>query len=164
MFRTEFKPSPLPFRISYESNIISLGSWFADAIGDRMSDLKFNIQPNPFGTIFNPISVFNSITSSDLNEQLFTHYDDTVFHHSYHSDVHANTVDDYQKLINTKRQYFHKSLDSCDVLIVTFGTAFIHRHIDSNTIVSNCHKAPSNLFQKELAKIFIPINITIIKY
>jgi hypothetical protein len=41
-------------------------------------------------------------------------------------------------------------LASADVLLLTLGTAFIYRLKETGSIVANCHKAPANLFSKEL--------------
>ena len=49
--------------ISYKDRIMILGSCFADNIGRKMSDLGFNVCVNPFGTLYNPVSVSNSIQS-----------------------------------------------------------------------------------------------------
>lgn len=35
-------------------------------------------------------------------------------------------------------------------VFITLGTAFIYKHIESDTYVANCHKVPQKNFQKEL--------------
>ena len=47
--------------ISLKDRIFVLGSCFADNIGGKMVDLGFDVCVNPFGTIYNPVSVCNSI-------------------------------------------------------------------------------------------------------
>ena len=48
-------------KFSFEDNIMLLGSCFADNIGKIMKDMGFNVCVNPFGTLYNPVSVCNSI-------------------------------------------------------------------------------------------------------
>lgn len=47
--------------ISLKDKTFILGSCFADNIGQKMTDLGFEVCVNPFGTIYNPVSVCNSI-------------------------------------------------------------------------------------------------------
>ena len=47
--------------ISLKDRIFVFGSCFADNIGRKMVDLGFEVCVNPFGTIYNPVSVCNSI-------------------------------------------------------------------------------------------------------
>ena len=47
--------------VSYGSRILMLGSCFADNIGRIMTDMGFNVRVNPFGTLYNPVSVVNSM-------------------------------------------------------------------------------------------------------
>ena len=47
--------------ISYEDKIMMLGSCFSDNIGRMMSEYGFDVCVNPFGTLYNPMSILNSI-------------------------------------------------------------------------------------------------------
>jgi len=57
------------FVISYETPILMLGSCFAQNIGELLFENKFDININPNGIIFNPISVVNSLRRIINNEQ-----------------------------------------------------------------------------------------------
>ena len=65
--------------IDYDSRIISLGSCFAQNIGEKFSYFKFQNTVNPFGIIFNPVSIENLIFRV-VNNQLFTEND--IFSHN----------------------------------------------------------------------------------
>ena len=48
-------------KIGFGDGILLLGSCFSDNIGNIMEDMGFNVMVNPFGTLYNPVSVCNSI-------------------------------------------------------------------------------------------------------
>jgi hypothetical protein len=43
-------------------------------------------------------------------------------------------------------------LKNTNVLILTLGSAWAYRHVDSNRIVANCHKIPQKEFEKVMFK------------
>lgn len=49
------------FEIDYNSRIVFIGSCFADNISKRFSERKFHTFVNPFGTIYNPLSIENMV-------------------------------------------------------------------------------------------------------
>ncbi|MDD7153791.1 MAG: GSCFA domain-containing protein, partial [Candidatus Cryptobacteroides sp.] len=48
-------------RISMNDKIMLLGSCFSDNIGEKMSQLGFDVCVNPFGPLYNPVSLSNAI-------------------------------------------------------------------------------------------------------
>ena len=52
-------------KIGFSDAIILLGSCFSDNIGSIMKDMGFDVMTNPFGTLYNPVSVCNSIRRLD---------------------------------------------------------------------------------------------------
>ena len=70
-FRTKITPQKFPFEISHSDKIMLIGSCFSENIGRKLVDLKFDILNNPYGILFNPISIFNSINEIiDQSEHL----------------------------------------------------------------------------------------------
>ena len=47
--------------ISYTDQIMMLGSCFSDNIGSQLYDYGFNVCVNPFGTLYNPVSILQSV-------------------------------------------------------------------------------------------------------
>lgn len=129
-----------------------MGSCFAENIGNRLSDNKFNIQVNPFGILYNPSSIATSIQSL-LDERIFTSKDlfqqDAVWnsfsHHSRFSDLCINKC---LNMINTEASAAQKQLKECDLLTITFGSAFVYKLKPDGTVVSNCHKLPEKSFDR----------------
>ena len=51
---------PAPVSISYHDKIAVVGSCFADEIGGRLAAAGFDVLCNPFGTLYNPVSIGNA--------------------------------------------------------------------------------------------------------
>jgi len=68
MFRTELNPQTSSSKISYKDSIVTLGSCFAQTIGSKFELNKFNVQPNPFGVIFNPLAQFKLLQCAINNK------------------------------------------------------------------------------------------------
>lgn len=109
-----------------------------------------NVTINPFGVLFNPMSIastiektidYKPITESELllNNNLWVNLD---FHGSFSS---TNKYEALQKM-NSASELMHKKLSESTFLIITFGTAYVYKYLQTNKIVANCHKLPSNQF------------------
>jgi hypothetical protein len=57
--------------ITHQDAILLLGSCFTENIGEKLLNSKFKVNINPFGIIYNPISIANSLTRI-VNNQLYT--------------------------------------------------------------------------------------------
>ena len=57
MFRTEVQVSPSTLQFTLHDKVLTIGSCFAEVIGSRLQQSKVGVLVNPFGTIFNPLSV-----------------------------------------------------------------------------------------------------------
>jgi len=151
-FRTTLPSFPKDNFISYNSEIHTVGSCFADSIGNRLIRDGFSATVNPFGIVFNPISivdVFDHALSGKIEEELFIERSNHWFHFNYHSDMHAGSRNDLIELLRTKQEVMKTKLLNADVLVITFGTSTVYRHLTTNKIVTNCHKVPQQNFQKE---------------
>jgi hypothetical protein len=141
------------------------GSCFTEHIGNSLSELKFSVLQNPNGILFDPRSVCNSLISYIDNKQykkedLF--YLNEVWnsweHHSRFSNINA---DECLKGINQSQLQTHDFLNKADWLVITLGSSFSYRLTDeSNNAsssrgegVANCHRAPSQWFNKHLLTI-----------
>lgn len=155
MLRTEIITPDYPFEINHESNILSLGSCFSDNIGQYLHQRKFNIAVNPFGTIFNPISIFKLLDYAIRNEvtveeQHIVLKDEVYRHFDFHSDIAETNLERFHTLLSSSIANIHQQLQSTNRIILTFGTAYCFEHIKTGEIVANCHKQPAVLFKKTL--------------
>ena len=153
-FRTEIQLGEAPFKLSYSSNLLLLGSCFSDHIGAKLAEVKMNVLSNPFGVSFNPLSIASNISraiekipyfESDLreNNSLYFSYD---FHSSFSSSDKKQDLEQMNKALNDTHQF----ISNAEVIFITFGSAWAYRNIEENRIVSNCHKVPNKNFNKEL--------------
>ncbi|MGL2988397.1 GSCFA domain-containing protein [Flavobacterium sp. RSSA_27] len=143
--------------IDYNSNIVSLGSCFAENMGDKLCYYKFQTQVNPFGIIFNPFSIAKLIERAVV-QRYFTKDDIFFFNerwHCYevHSDCSTTTSEALLDNLNQLLLDTQKQLQEATHIIITYGTSWVYRHIETNAIVANCHKVPQKQFSKELLSI-----------
>ena len=160
-FTTKIPVEKFQNSITYESKIMALGSCFAENISDKFSYFKFEIKTNPFGIIFNPVSIENLINRI-VNKIEFTEKD--IFFHNdlwhcfeVHSELsNPNKIDFLQKL-NTILDETHLQILKTTHFQITYGTSWVYRlrqaQSDSLGIVANCHKVPQKEFSKELLSI-----------
>ena len=55
-FRTELTVPESPDKINLQTQVLTLGSCFAEVIGNKLVENKIPTLANPFGTLFNPLS------------------------------------------------------------------------------------------------------------
>ena len=140
--------------IDYDSRIISLGSCFAQHIGEKFSYFKFQNTVNPFGIIFNPVSIENLIFRV-VNNQLFT--ENYIFSHNdlwhcfeVHSELSHSDKTIFLDRLNQILSDFHLQILKSTHFQITCGTSWVYRNKSSNSIVANCHQVPQSQFDKEI--------------
>ncbi len=181
---TRIQVEPLPEPIGYKDKILLMGSCFTEHIGGALADAKFSILQNPNGILFDPASVCKSLLSYVENKQykeseLFQLND--VWHSWQHHSRFSNfDLKDAVKKINASQKKANEFLKEASWLIITLGSSFSYRLIKSTessiapsaitnkveqvefgeagASVANCHRAPSQWFNKHL----LGINDTIL--
>lgn len=144
-------------KIGYKDKILMLGSCFSNEIGLLLNNALFNIKINPFGTLYNPYSIANSVERL-ANCTLFCKKDvilsgekfTTLYHHSsiFGTDSNEFLIDANSRL-KEDSNYFKE----CSTVIITLGTAWAFRDISSKVVVSNCHKIKASNFSRELLSV-----------
>lgn len=129
-----------------------MGSCFAEHIGRMLVDAKFRCDVNPFGILYNPHSIRVALRQIMENKQ-YTEAD--LFFHSerYRSYMHHglfanNDVEKVLSNINSRISEAHQSLPRLNYLLLTFGTSWVFTLKENGQIVSNCHKMPTNTFER----------------
>ncbi|MBR5102175.1 MAG: GSCFA domain-containing protein [Muribaculaceae bacterium] len=156
-FRTSIKTTENLGIISHSDKVMLIGSCFSDNIGARMRNAMMNVLINPFGTIYNPMSIAQAIgrviddepvKGSDIftANGVWNSYD---FHSRYSMADKQATIDRMNKSI----EQAHSFLKTCDTLIITLGTAVVYKLRENGNVVANCHKLPQNIFNRELATV-----------
>ncbi len=154
MFRTELSIDPSQHKIALEHRILTIGSCFAEAIGRRLHDDKFRVLTNPFGTTYNPVSIHSLLTTAirdvSLPENTYLQHDDVHLNYQLHSSFSALDRNTLERMHDDAMELVRKEIMSCDVLLVTYGTAWVYERKHEGDIVNNCHKQSSALFNKRL--------------
>lgn len=156
-FRT---PIPIPrsnHLIDYNSKIVSLGSCFAGNMAEKLDYFKFQNISNPFGIIFNPVSI-EKIIHKAINAVLFTEEDIFFYNERWHcfdvhSDLSNSNKEELLESLNAILKSAKQQLQEATHIIITYGTSWVYRNIESNDIVANCHKVPQKQFKKELLSV-----------
>lgn len=142
--------------ISYDDRIMMLGSCFSENIGRQLADFGFDVCINPFGTLYNPVSILHSIEML-LGEGHFTEEDTVdvgagsglVCTFSHHTSFACRDTGEFLDKSNTALDKAREYFRSCNKVIITLGTSWCFRHNTSGRIVSNCLKRPAAEFTRE---------------
>ena len=157
VFRTEIFPRPSDIKLNHHHQIITFGSCFSEHIGNMLSEYKFATCNNPYGTIFNPVSLAKAISFSLDNkfvgEENIQHENGRFFHFDFHSSFNSNDKWFLIKSINNSIQSVNNVISKSDFIILTLGSSFAYRHIVSDKIVNNCHKIHGSEFTKVLLSV-----------
>lgn len=152
--RTTFKIEPSEHRITYSDPVMFIGSCFAASIGRQFKLGHMPVMINPAGTVYNPVSVCNTLDSITVSKKLSSadlyNNKDTWVSFDHYTDFSSGDPDVILKKINERSAEALKFISSAEFLFVTFGTARVHRWLHSGRIVSNCHKIPASDFAHEL--------------
>lgn len=153
-FRTVIDPPRNPGYLDHRQHLLLLGSCFVESMGTWLQQRKFDVDINPFGTLYNPESIARNwerivsgtpFTADDLFQAngLWHSYD----HHSRFSHTDREGA---LALMNGRLARAHDRLPETDRLIVTWGSAYVYRLRATGEVVANCHKQPAPLFDREL--------------
>ena len=156
-FRTTIHPREGDHYMRHSDKMMLIGSCFSDNIGAKLRDAMVDVLVNPFGTIFNPLSIASSlfkiidgevIAGSDLflANGVWSCYD-------FHSRFSMSNKDAALERMNRSIAEAREHLLRCKTLIVTLGTAVVYRRRDTGEVVSNCHKVPQHEFTRRLATV-----------
>lgn len=154
MFRTDLHMAPYKDKIALNTPVLSTGSCFSTCIGEKLANNKFTTLVNPFGTVFNPVSLFKQLAYTIENKLpdeasylekngLFRHYD---FHSTFHGSSKEALVTRVRSALTETRNF----LRSAEWIALTLGTAFVYTLNSSRQVVSNCHKMPAPHFTRRL--------------
>ncbi len=159
--------------INYNDAVMLIGSCFTEHIGNYLKEHKFTVLQNPNGILFDTLSVCRTLTSyieaKQYTESELFYYNELWHswqHHSMYSGVNKANV---LQQINNSQLNAHNYLKTTSYLIITLGSSYAYKlqyaEIDkhnkaaitnltnTNTAVTNCHKAPQQWFSKYLIPI-----------
>ena len=156
-FRTSIKLQTAKNQLDYGSKIVLFGSCFSENISKKLSYFKFPTYSNPFGILFNPLSI-ETIISNSIQQKKYTEEDLFFLNEQWHcfdahSDLSASDKTVLLNNLNNAVKHTKAQLINASHIIITLGTAWVYKLKSTNQLVGNCHKVPQNKFTKELATV-----------
>ncbi len=165
-FHLAFTPKPFATKINHQQKLLLIGSCFTENMGSKLMQHKFSVLQNPNGILFNPISITKAI-SCYINNKQYTAADLFYQNETWNSWEHHSRFsypDKEQCLlaINQSQQRANTFLKDADWVMITLGSAFAYAlHFaegianensvgKDGDIVANCHKVPTDKFNKKL--------------
>ena len=157
---------PVPLRAGDE--IMVLGSCFADETGRRLAECGLDVCVNPFGTLYNPVSVCNSISRLQCGVP-FTQEDcvemgagaGLVCSFSHHTSFARPTPEAFLANANAVLEVASARWKASNRVLITLGTAWVYRHKESGEVVANCLKRPAGEFSRE--RLTVPQTAALLK-
>lgn len=151
-FRTPISTIRGTFQLGLRDRVLTLGSCFSDLIGTRLQNHKIATEINPFGTVYNPMSLHKlleyAITGNRPSSDTYLSRDQHYFNFDFHSSFVHMDRDGLEEKISRTLDDVAVSIRRCSTLIITYGTAFVYTH--SGRLVNNCHKIPAAKFTRRL--------------
>ncbi|MCA6369107.1 MAG: GSCFA domain-containing protein [Cytophagales bacterium] len=137
--------------------ILTIGSCFSQAIGQYLSDNKFNVTINPLGTVYSPLSIHHllkvALRKGDVSDGDFLVHQEVHYHYQFHSSFASLSRQELAEQISHAVNKVNHFISTARFVIITYGTAWAYKRKDSARWVANCHKVPSTYFSKELLSI-----------
>lgn len=151
-FRTLLpQPQKAAFSISHLDETLCMGSCFATHIGAWLQALKFPCLLNPFGILYNPVSIGKNLQRV-LFPQPYTPENLVLGDGLWHSFDHHGAFSQPDLLetvanLNTRLQEAARFAQHTNRLILTPGTARVYTFKKTGEVVANCHKFPAAEFE-----------------
>lgn len=156
-FRTTIRLADNMGIMHHSDRFMMLGSCFSDNIGGKMRQAMINVEVNPFGTLYNPLSIAASvqrIIDAEPERGIDLFQGSGVWNsYNFHSRYSLPDKDATLTLMNSQIAKAHQHLKTCHTLVLTLGTAVVYRLKETGQVVANCHKVPQYHFTRRMASV-----------
>lgn len=142
--------------VSLNDKILVIGSCFADNIGTKLINAGMDVVVNPFGTLYNPVSVCNSLQRLASGIP-FVKEDcvemgagaELICSYSHHTSFARKTDEEFLTNANDILKASSDFYKNCNKVIVTLGTSWCYNLKTTGETVSNCLKRNASEFNRE---------------
>jgi hypothetical protein len=154
-FKLTYQFEPNPSLLQLSDSVLTIGSCFAQNMGELLVQHKFNASINPSGILFNPMSISQNLRNY-LHPEDFEKSNSLFFHqelwHSWqhHGKISGSQEAEIKQEIDSIHASANEQLKKAKFLIITWGSAFVFEHKEFKKVVANCHKVPNTQFHKRL--------------
>lgn len=153
-FRTEVDFNNSDNKIGIEDRIFSIGSCFSSEMSTLFARGQLQTMDNPFGTLFNPLSISNAVKklhdAAFYKEEDLITFDEEFISLDHHSGFNSRYLHKTLGAINENIEAGNSFLKETKWVIITYGTSFIYEFLPKRKLVANCHKIPGKFFEKRL--------------
>ncbi|MCM1108842.1 MAG: GSCFA domain-containing protein [Clostridium sp.] len=144
-------PEPL-FRLSPTDEMLFVGSCFAENVGRLLSDSRFRCRVNPFGVLYNPVSIA-AVLRLSVGTRMLDEADFFCEGGRWHSWLNDSSfdADGYRECrIRLEEVVADVSREwtDCKALFLTLGTNRLYELADCGYPVGNCHRQPTRMFRE----------------
>jgi hypothetical protein len=158
ILQTKIKIQPIEQTIAYGDGLLFLGSCFADEVGGICRGLGFDAMVNPFGVLYNPASIAQSMERLGSGSP-FTHDEVITVGEGQYCTFSHNTafwnssekalLEQVNRNLKEAQAHFMKA----KWIVISLGTSWVFRDKETQKVVSNCHKLPAARFER----VFLPV-------
>jgi hypothetical protein len=158
ILQTEIKIQPMEQTIAYGDGLLFLGSCFADEVGGICRGLGFDAMVNPFGVLYNPASIAQSVEKLGSGKP-FTHEEVIAVGEGQYCTFSHNTSfwnsaeEVLLEQVNRNLEDAHAHFMKAKWMVISLGTSWVFRDKETQKVVSNCHKLPAARFER----VFLPV-------
>ncbi|MBS1977657.1 MAG: GSCFA domain-containing protein [Bacteroidetes bacterium] len=156
-FRTEYQARPAQLPIQLQHNLITAGSCFAQSMGRKLSEHKFQTTVNPLGTLYHPEAIHHALgmalQQQDPDSEGFVLSGESWFHFDFHSSHSHPSKEGLASQLKLHLSGLGNFLQKTDRIILTYGTAWGYVRRSNGMLAANCHKQPGSLFDKRLSSL-----------
>lgn len=153
-FRTEVEIPNSTEKIEVENQIFSIGSCFATEMTALLKKGQIQTLSNPFGTLFNPFSINNSVKrlhdAQLYDESDLVSFNEEVLSLDHHTSFNSRFLHQTLEKINSQIEIGNRFLQNTSWVLITYGSSFIYEFLPKKKLVANCHKIPGKYFEKRL--------------
>ena len=144
--------------IRYGDGLLFLGSCFADEVGSLYRGLGFDAMVNPFGVLYNPASITQSVERLNSGKP-FCH-DDVIrvgegqcCTFSHNTAFWNTTEEALLQQVNQSLAEAHAHFLDSKWVVISLGTSWVFRNKETQEVVSNCHKLPAYQFERQFLSV-----------
>ncbi|MGN0202411.1 MAG: GSCFA domain-containing protein [Candidatus Cryptobacteroides sp.] len=153
--QTAVDPGRSAVEIPLRDTTVVLGSCFADSIGQKMEEYGFDVCVNPFGTLYNPVSIAEAVSRLESGRKFSSEEcvrmgagSELVCSFSHHTSFARKTEEEFLEYADSSLEKASAMWRKASKVIVTLGTAWCYEHIRSGRTVSNCLKIDAKEFRR----------------
>lgn len=141
-------------KINHFQKIYFMGSCFSEDIAYKFNYYGFNILSNSHGIIYNPVAInkcFSDIAIKQLYDTSNLFFNNGIYlSYAHHGCFSGSNPIQVIKNINETICTHHHFLTATHFVFITLGSSWVYTQNETEIIVANCHKIPSNNFKKRL--------------